>query len=72
MKDGIFYRPFLFFMYFYIIFAKTVNMSAFNGEKIGSSSKDLVLVTGGKVYVQRGSTNYEIDLDKLKKLLDTV
>lgn len=47
-------------------------MSAFNGEKIGSSSKDLVLVTGGKLYVQRGSTNYEIDLDKLKKLLDSV
>jgi hypothetical protein len=47
-------------------------MSAFNGEKIGSPSKDLVLVTGGKLYVQRGSTNYEIDLDKLKKLLDSV
>ena len=47
-------------------------MSAFNGEKIGSASKDLILVTGGRLYVQRGSTNYEIDLDKLKKLLDLV
>jgi hypothetical protein len=47
-------------------------MSAFNGEKIGSSSKDLILVTGGKLYVQRGSTNYEIDLDKLQRLLEGV
>jgi hypothetical protein len=47
-------------------------MSAFNGEKIGSPSKDLVLVTGGRVYIQRGSTNYEIDLDKLQKLLNSV
>jgi hypothetical protein len=45
-------------------------MSAFNGEKIGSPSKDLVLVTGGKLYVQRGSKNYEIDLDKLEKILE--
>lgn len=47
-------------------------MSAFNGEKVGSPSKDLILVTGGKVYIQRGSTNYEIDLDKLQKLLNSV
>lgn len=47
-------------------------MSAFNGEKVGSPSKDLILVTGGRVYIQRGSTNYEIDLDKLQRLLDTV
>lgn len=47
-------------------------MSAFSGEKVGSSTKDLVLVTGGKLYIQRGSTNYEIDLDKLKRLLDGI
>lgn len=47
-------------------------MSAFNGEKVGSPSKDLVLVTGGRLYIQRGSTNYEIDLDKLQRLLENM
>ena len=45
-------------------------MGALNGEQVGSPTKDLVLVTGNKVYIRRGDKFYEIDLLKLEKLME--
>lgn len=44
-------------------------MSAYNGENIGSPSKDLVLNTNSKIYIKRGDRFYEIDPVKLEKLM---
>lgn len=47
-------------------------MSAFNGENIGSASKDLVLNTYSKIYIKYGSRYIEIDPIKLEKLLNSM
>lgn len=47
-------------------------MSAFNGENIGSPSKDLVLNTHSKIYIKYGSRYIEIDPIKLEKLLNSI
>lgn len=44
-------------------------MSAFNGENIGSPSKDLVLNTRSHIYIKRGDRFIAIDPIKLEKLL---
>lgn len=36
-------------------------MSAFNGEQIGSTNKDLVLNTASKIYIKRGDQFIELD-----------
>ena len=51
---------------------KYINMSAFNGENIGSPSKDLVLNTHSKIYIKYGSRFIEIDPIKLEKLLNSI
>lgn len=47
-------------------------MSAFNGENIGSPSKDLVLNCQSRIYIKRGDRFIEIDPIKLEKLLNSV
>ena len=47
-------------------------MSAFNGDNIGSPSKDLVLNTHSKIYIKFGSRYIEIDPIKLEKLLNSI
>jgi hypothetical protein len=47
-------------------------MSAYNGENIGSPSKDLVLNTYSKIYIKYGSRYIEIDPIKLEKLLNNI
>ena len=47
-------------------------MSAFNGENVGSVSKDLVLNTQSKIYIRRGDRFIEVDPIKLEKLLKSI